>query len=232
MASLVKLTLRLGVVVTTLLLTTIAARTETHYKPHISLGGHAGLAMSRISFSPEVPQTWILGPELGAQIRYAEEKIVGVMAELNITGRGWKESFEDNPDLKYSRSLYYLTLPIMTHVNFGNPRAKCFFNIGPEFGLMVASHTASNFDYKNPGDLLPSTRRFNQMSMKISNRFDYGITAGVGGEYYLEPKQSVYLEARFYFGLGNIYPATKADEFSASRSMSLTFNVGYNFRIY
>lgn len=207
-------------------------KAETHYKPHISVGAHAGVGISRMSFSPSVPQSWLVGPQFGGQIRYAEEKIVGVMAELNVAGRGWKETFEDNPGLSYSRSLYYITLPIMTHVNFGTTRAKCFFNIGPEFGVMFASHTASNFDYKNPGDLLPGTRRVNQMSMKVSNYFDYGITAGLGGEYYLKPKQAVYLEARFYFGLGNIFPSTKADEFSASRSMALTFNVGYNFRIY
>lgn len=204
---------------------------ETHYKAHISLGAHAGATMSRISFSPEVPQSWMPGPIIGIHARYAEEKIVGVMAEFNVLSRGWKENFEDNADLKYSRSLYYFSIPIMTHINFGSPRMKCFFNLGPEFGLMFANHISSNFDYQNASGVIEPTRRVNQMKMKIANSFDYGITAGVGGEYYLTPRKSIYLEARFYFGLGNIYSATKADEFSASRSMSLEFTAGYTFRL-
>lgn len=208
-----------------------AAHGETHYKAHISVGAHAGATMSRISFSPEVPQSWIGGPVVGVHARYAEEKIVGVMAEFNILSRGWRETFDDNPGLKYSRSLYYVTIPIMTHINFGPPRMKCFFNLGPEFGIMFADQISSNFDYKNAASVITGARRVNQMSMSIANYFDYGITAGVGGEYYLAPRKSIYLEARFYFGLGNIFKATKADEFSASRSMSLEFTAGYTFRL-
>ena len=205
-------------------------KAETHYKAHISVGGHAGMAMSRMSFSPEVPQSWQLGPTFGVQVRYAEEKLVGVMAELNFVNRGWKENF-DNSELNYSRSLSYICLPIMTHINFGSPRFKCFVNLGPEFGLMIANSISSNFDYRNPGVLLPSTRRVNQMSADIKNKFDYGITAGLGAEMYLNPRNSVYIEGRFYYGLGNIYPSSKADEFSASRSMTITVTAGYNFRI-
>ena len=67
--------------------------------------------------------------------------------------------------------------------------------------------------------------------MDISSRFDYGITAGVGCEYYLSPRRSITLEARYYFGLGNIFPSSKADTFSASRSTSIEISVGYNFRL-
>ena len=44
-------------------------------------------------------------------------------------------------------------------------------------------------------------------------------------------RHSVLVEGRFYYGLGNIYPASKADTFSASRNMSLEITLGYNFRI-
>lgn len=219
----------------TLVIAVVAAvlpsKAETHYKPHISVGAHGGMAMSRMSFAPEVPQSWNFGPTAGVQVRYAEEKLVGVLAELNYTSRGWKENFEENPELSYSRTLSYLTLPIMTHIAFGPPRAKFFFNLGPELGLLIGDKISANFAYKNASSLLPPTRRVNQMAMEISNRFDYGITAGLGFEYYLSPRQSVYLEARFYYGLGSIFPTSKSDEFSASRSMTLSATVGYNFRV-
>ncbi len=211
----------------------IAAPTlaETHYRPHVYVGAHGGVALSRMSFSPSVPQAWNMGTLIGAHIRYAEERLVGVMAEINFVQRGWKETFEDTPELQYTRTLNYIAVPILTHIRFGSPRVKCFFNLGPEFSFMIGNSISANFDYVNPGTLLPSTRRFHQMSMDIKNRFDYGITAGLGGEFYINPRNSVSLEARFYYGLGNIFPSAKADEFSASRTMSLGITAGYNFRL-
>lgn len=206
-------------------------RAETHYRPHISVGAHAGVAMSKVSFTPEVPQSWYMGPTGGVQIRYAEEKLVGVLAELNFVSRGWKETFEDNPGLSYSRSMFYVSLPIMTHITFGSPRLKCFVNLGPEIGYMVSNSIKSNFDYTKTAGIIDPSRRVNQMSMEITGKFDYGICAGVGGEYYVNPRNSVYLEARFYYGLGNIFPSSKSDEFAGSRSMTLSVTAGYNFRI-
>ena len=69
------------------------------------------------------------------------------------------------------------------------------------------------------------------MTMDIKNKFDYGITAGAGIELYLRPRHSIVLEARYYFGLGNIFPSTKADYFSASRASAIQVTLGYNFRL-
>jgi len=210
---------------------TMGTTAQTLYKAHVSVGGHGGVALSRMSFSPEVPQSWIMGPSIGIHARYAEERIVGIAAEVNFVQRGWKEQFKEDPALSYSRTLTYITLPIMTHINFGPDRFRFFFNLGPEFGLMIGNSISSNFDYQNPGDLLPATRRYHQMSMKIKNHFDYGITAGFGMEYYVNPRNSIHVEARFYYGLGNIFPSSKSDEFGASRSMSLGVTAGYSFRL-
>lgn len=209
----------------------LTARSETHYRPHVWVGGHGGVGLSRISFSPSVDQSWLMAPTIGVHARYAEEKLFGIVGELNFSQRGWKENFKDNPGLEYSRTLTYISLPVMTHISFGSPRCKGFVNLGPEISYMVSDKISSNFDFANAADILPSTRRINQMTMKIKNRFDYGITAGIGGEFYINPRNSVTLECRFYYGLGNIYPASKADEFGASRPMTLGITAGYNFRL-
>lgn len=206
---------------------------ESHYKPHISIGGRAGMTMSMMSFSPSVKQKWLDGTAGAVTFRYTEEKIFGLIAELGWAQRGWTENFEDSP-CQYSRSLTYLQLPILTHIYFGKPRFKCFINLGPEFAYMIADNISSNFDYRDPlhADGFPAKARMTeQMSMEISNKFDYGITAGVGVEFYITPRNSVTLEGRFYYGLGNIYPAAKADTFSASRNTSIEVTLGYNFRI-
>ncbi len=205
---------------------------ESRYRAHISVGGHAGWAMSQMSFSPSVSQKWHNGITIGATFRYQEEKLFGLIGELNFVQRGWVENIKGHPEMSYKRTLNYLTLPIMTHISFGSRRFKGFVNLGPEVGVMLSDNISSNFDYRHPYDAdVPSNRQTEQMWADISSRLDYGITAGLGGEYYLTPRQSVTLEVRFYYGLGNIYPSAKADTFSASRSMTLAATLGYNFRL-
>lgn len=207
---------------------------EDHYVPHISVGFHGGMDVSRVTFSPSILQKWQPGTTFGISARYAEEKLVGIVAEVNYTQRGWKEDFEESP-LDYSRTLHYFTVPVMTHVYFGPPRCKCFFNLGPEFGFMTGQETSANFDIHNPyGDENWPTdpRNIVQLTKEVKNRFDYGICAGVGCEYWVRPRHSIYIELRYYYGLGNIFPSTKADTFGASRNMTLGATLGYNFRLY
>lgn len=206
---------------------------ETHYKPRISLGGRAGVSMGRVSFSPSVKQGWNMATNGAVTFRYTEEKLFGLIAELGWVQRGWKEDFEEAP-LTYNRTLTYIQLPVLTHIYFGSRRVKAFINLGPQICYLISDNISSNFDYTNPfaAEGFPSRNRMvEQMTMKVKNKFDYGICASVGGEFFIAPRHSVLLEARYYFGLGNIYPAQKADTFSASRNMSLEFSLGYFFRL-
>lgn len=209
------------------------ASAETHYKSHISVGAHGGMTLTRADFNPSVPQKWGNGITAGVSFRYAEEKLVGILGELNIVQRGWSENFEDSP-LSYSRTATYLSLPVMTHINFGWKRCRIFFNLGPEFSYMISESTSSDFDYSNPtaAEGWPERDRMTeQLDTAIRHKFDYGITAGLGVEYWITPRNSVYLEGRFYYGLGNIFPSSKADTFDASRLMNLAVTFGYNFRL-
>lgn len=210
----------------------LGATAETHYKSHVAIGGHAGMSMSRMSFSPSVPQGWLTTPNVGVQVSYAEEKLVGLLAELNFTQSGWKETFDDNPGLSYKRTLSYLELPVMTHITVGTKRVKWIFNLGPQIGYMLSNSASANFDYSKPAASgIEATRHCEQMSMPVKNRFDYGICAGTGVEIWLQPRHSIYIEGRFYYGLNSIFGSSKSDVFSASRPMSLAFTAGYNFRL-
>lgn len=228
--------MRRGFLIALLLLfvTIFSGVAQTHYVPHVSVGGHAGATLSEMAFSPSVRQKFVPGFTFGGSFRYAEERHVGLLAEFNFSSRGWAESFDKGYNFKYERRLTYVEVPIMTHIFFGSPKYKCFINLGPEIGMMLASNISSNFDYKNPGAVpgFPTANRMTaQMDMEVKNRFDYGITAGVGGELMLDKKQSVTIEARYYFGLGNIYPSSKKDTFSASRGTSILLTLGYFFRL-
>jgi hypothetical protein len=209
-----------------------AAKAQRHYPPHVHVGVHGGVSLSKQSFYPSVKESMLQGMNFGVSFRYAEERHVGLLAELNVEQRGWKENFEEYP-FNFQRRLTYLELPIMTHIFFGSRTFKGFFNLGPEIGYMIGDNATANFDYRNTASVsgLPSNRQYEQMSMDISNRLDYGITAGAGIELIIRKRHSVTLEARYYYGLGNIYPSSKKDTFSASRGSSIQVTLGYLFRL-
>ncbi|MDE6464624.1 MAG: PorT family protein [Muribaculaceae bacterium] len=205
---------------------------ETHYRPHISIGGRAGLSMASMSFSPSVKQTWNMGTAGAVTFRYTEEKLFGVIAELGWVQCGWKEKYEDLP-FSYSRQTTYLTLPVLTHIYFGSRRFKTFVNLGPSVSLLLGNTISANFDYRNPQTVpdYPRNRQTEHLWADITGKFDYGICAGLGFEFYMAPRHSAVVEARFYYGLGNIFPSSKADTFGASRNMNLEITLGYNFRL-
>lgn len=221
------------VLLLTVFLGIMGAKAQTHYIPHVWVGGHAGMTMSEMSFSPSVRQSMVQGMTAGLSFRYAEERHVGLIAELNISQRGWKEDFEGAP-FSYSRRLTYMELPVLTHIFFGSPKFKGFFNLGPVVGYMIGDNIKSDFDYAHP-DQVPgfplSNRSTEQMAMEIKNKFDYGITAGAGCEFVVKRRHAFTLEVRYYFGLGNIYPSSKKDTFSASRGTSIMVTLGYMFRL-
>lgn len=211
----------------------LLATAQTHYEGTIAVGGKAGASLSRVNFNPSVEQTMLPGMTAGVMFRYVEEKNFGLIAELNLTQRGWKENFEES-DYRYSHRFSYLELPIMTHIFFGNQRVKGFFNLGPELNVMLSNGINSNFSYEEADGLdyfIDDTRHIEQMTMKVNNRFDYGICGGAGMEINLNPKHSLLLEGRFYYGLTDVFPNHKTDIFSSSNSMSITVTLGYFYRL-
>lgn len=211
----------------------MSLRAQTHYEGSISIGGKAGATLSRTQFNPSVPQSFLPGMMMGATFRYIEERHFGLILELNVEQRGWKELYEGT-DFRYQRRFTYVQLPMLTHIFFGNERFKGFFNAGPELGYMIAHSTNSNFDYPNFADIegFPTINRHNeQLNLDIHSRFDYGISAGLGMEVGLARRHSIALEGRFYYGLRDVFSNHKKDPFSGSSGMSIMITLGYNYQI-
>lgn len=211
----------------------IGTKAQTHYVSHVWIGAQGGMTMSQVTFSPSVRESFVNGFTGGVSFRYAEERHVGIQAELNVTQRGWKEDFEEHP-FAYQRQLTYVEVPVMTHIFFGSRKVKCFFNLGPVLSYMIGENITADFDYNNPlvvPDFPVANRSIEQLSMAVKNKFDYGITGGVGVEFVVKKRHCLSLEGRYYFGLGNIYPASKKDVFGASRNTSISVTLGYKLRI-
>lgn len=208
-------------------------RAQRQYEPHFAVGAKGGATFSQMAFTPGIEQKLVQGLTAGVAVRYTEENFFGLIGEINVEQRGWSENFEGT-DFKYSRKLTYVQIPLLTHIYFGGERIKGFVNLGPSVGFMIADNISANFNYRDPASVegFPITNRHvNQMKMEVKNKVDYGITAGLGMEVKIGRRNSILLEGRYYYGLGNIYPSSKSDEFSASRGTSIVATLGYYFHI-
>lgn len=209
-----------------------AAGAQTHYSSNVSIGVKGGVDASHVFFNPGVKQKLPIGATAGIQFRYIEESHFGLIAELNFSQKGWKEDYEEAP-LSYRRTINYLEIPVMAHVYFGR-RGRFFFNVGPQVGFKISDSVSSNFDYANAGsvpDYPYKNRTHDQLTLPIDHKVDFGISAGIGGEFSITRRHAVNLEARFNYGIGNIFSAGRQDPFRASNSMCVSVTAGYWFRI-
>ena len=96
----------------------------------------------------------------------------------------------------------YLELPFLTHIYFGSERVRCFFNLGPQIGLLTGESTDENLNGATPN------KTNDQHTMAIERRFAWGLCGGPG----VELRTSVgyfQLEGRYYYSLGaSTAPAT------------------------
>ena len=210
----------------------LGCRAQKHYKSELYVGGKAGVNLSYVFFNPSIPQSWPVNPMMGAMFRYVEEKNFGLIAELNWVRRGWAENFEGLP-FRYRRNVDFINIPVLAHIYFGRQK-KFFVNLGPDVSFCLGESTQSNF---NPEEItsIPDfplrNRRNEQLTEKVSQKIDFGVSAGLGFEYFINPKNALNFEARYYFGLGNLLPSGRQDTFRASNMMTIAMTFGYWFKL-
>lgn len=228
----VTILMRLAVIVLCGVIFAQQASAQAHYNSKFAVGGKAGITLSKMSFTPDVKQSMIMGNVFGVSVRYWEERNFGLIAELNFEQRGWKEDFEDAP-FSFERRLNYIQLPLLTNIFFGGRNINGFVNLGPEIGYMIGTSYSANFDVNNIDGIegFPDDRQTDQLRMEPTNKFDYGITAGAGVEFIIKRRHRINLEGRYYFGIGNIFPDDRRDTFSASRGSSIIITLGYSYRV-
>lgn len=205
---------------------------QDHFSSRIHIGARGGVTFSEVLFQPAITETFGMGYTGGVMFRYSEENHFGLIAEVNFVQRGWKEDFE-TLTYSYQRKLDYIEVPVMSHIYFGR-RGRFFINAGPEIAYYLGDHISSNFDINNTADLPgfnDKNRATEQLSMKVKQKLDYGIVAGLGGEFCINPRHSMILEARVYYGIGNVMPAGRQDPFGTSNQLSLSLTAGYWFRV-
>ena len=218
------------------------------HRNDFSIGINGGYILSNVDFTPKVNQGYYGGMTAGLTLRYVCEKyfstICSIYAEINYAKIGWKEDIVDINDApvinqytgmaeEYKRSISYIQIPIFAHLAWGREEKgfQFFFQAGPQIGFYMSESTESNFEFdeRNTDDRVSSVVA--QDTMEVENKFDYGIAAGLGLEYSHPKIGHFLLEARYYYGLGNLYGDSKKDYFGTSRFGNIIFKVTYLFDI-
>ena len=179
------------------------------YRNSLSIGGNTGYILSNVGFDPKVSQSLHSGITAGLSVRYVCEK--------------------------YSRTLNYLQIPVFAHLAWGREQNgfNFFVQAGPQIGILLNETLISNYD--TPNLLNDGTGRSNtivkQESMPVEKKFDYGIAAGLGAEWSIRRIGHILLEARYYYGLGNIYGNSKKDFFGKSNNSNIIIKLTYLYDI-
>ena len=206
---------------------------------NIAVGVSAGVAMNTIGFDPTVKQSQHMAPTLGLVARFTSEKyfntLCALQLELNYTQLGWKEKVLDSnseplPD-KYSRHQHYLQLPLLARLGWGKEQGGLmgYFLAGPQFGyFLTESSEQSLFTLDAYGKPNRPNGLSAQYDMPIENKFDYGITAGAGIEWSTKIGRFAF-EARYYYGLSDIYKNSKKDVFGRSNNNTIVLKAVYLF---
>lgn len=223
------------------------------YRNRFSVGVGGGYLLNTVGFQPKVPQSMHGGLFAGITGRYTTEKyfttLCAIQAELNIARTGWKQKIqnyygqpvvnpETNVEERYQRNLTYVQLPLMAHLSWGYEQRglNFFINLGPQIGFLIGDAADKNyttpFTKENFPDLFSNSNgRISQVTeqetMKVENKFDYGIVLGLGLEGHVKRIGRFDLEARYYYGLGNLYGDSKRDFFAKSNHGMIFIKLSY-----
>jgi hypothetical protein len=216
------------------------------HRNDLAIGVNGGYMLSNVGFVPKVNQTFHGGYTGGLSLRYVCEKyfnsICSIYAELNYAQMGWKEDIldrEDQPVINeetqqaesFSRTLNYVQLPIFARLGWGREQkgVQFFFQAGPQLGYYLSDKVTKNFELDKRNSWKRANDEVHQDTMAVENKLDYGIAAGIGMEYSFPKLGHLMLEARYYYGLGNIYKDTKRDYFGKSNNSSIIVKLTYLF---
>lgn len=178
--------------------------------PEYAIGIRGGTSWSMMWFTPSVKQPTIpMTFHAGTQFRFISEKYFGLKIEINYAQRGFK-------DKDGHRRFDYIELPLMTHITFGQKLFRFFIDLGPEVSYLLKDN--------------PINVNSIQHSYSIKNKFDYSILGGLGFEF--NTKYGIYtIDARYRFGLNNVFGNSATEHFRSSTNQNITLSLAYLFPI-
>ena len=140
------------------------------------------------------------------------------------------------PD-SYTRKINYIQLPILANLGLGNEYKglKGFLLAGPQISYAIADHEERSSTWTTTttnGQETPdrSNNVYAQYGKALDHKIDYGITAGLGIELTTGIGHFI-VDARYYYGLSDLFGNAKKDPFSRSANGAIMAKVTYLINI-
>jgi hypothetical protein len=189
---------------------------QKHTQSILSFGVKQGITLSKINFEPFVSQPLYMGYTGGVAIKYLSENHAGIQGEFNYSQRGWEEKLDSGK--VYKRRLNYLEVPILTHFTIGSAKTKAMINVGPNLSFFQSE--------KEEMSALESYDIKKYYQRKLDKHFELGLNAGIG---ILQetPIGEFQIEARFHFGLQNIFVTDTNTDMAQSQNLFYGITLTY-----
>jgi hypothetical protein len=166
----------------------------------------------------------------GINFEYLINEKLSLKLELNYERKSQKadntlEIFDNNGSSKVytftSKKNYdYMVLPIMMKYSFSNINSF-YINGGPFIGYLLKSNITNdleNIDGLNNGPF---------ETTKYNNKTDFGISIGLGKNFEIKEKNSIFIEIRENLGLSNTSKNTGMEN-GTVKTNSLNLIIGYS----
>ena len=217
------------------------AQTRAKFEQEVAVGVVSGMNMSQVRFLHNDLTSenqigdikWRHGATIGVAGRYIAQKHFGIQLEVNYLQGGWKDKFQETATAngisfagaETDGKLDYMSIPLLAHIYFGN-KARFFVNVGPKIGFLMKCEreyefTEEQFELINSTN--PNDPRINDSIEE--KKTDYGICIGGGFEWHAK-HIDLFAEARWTYGLQDVYPHDKKDVFQRTNNQNISLCVG------
>lgn len=218
------------------------SQTRSKFEEEVSVGVQGGLNLSQVRFMHnDVTYAnnlgdlgWKKGGAVGASVRFIAQKHFGLQLEADYLQSGWYEKWNDPTTINgvefegadLERTINYMSVPLLAHIYFGE-KNRLFFNFGPKIGFLLGTKSKNN---QLSGEQISALCQNNANDPRINNlvqekKTDYGLCASAGYELHLS-KCSVLAEARWGYGLQDVFEHSRNAVFQRSNNQMFTFTLG------
>ncbi len=210
----------------------IQAQEKTPFSRDIHLGVKGSAIASKYEFIPSVTQSLYIGGGAGVFSRFDIERGASIQLELNYTLTGWKERYDERPDLGYERSIHSINLPLLTHLYLSFKQdIRIFLNLGPVIGYNFAEHSELRDNIDAQGNSSFTTFAKYRHETEIQRKFFWGLCGGPGLSIPFADRHRLELETRYTFGLGDIWSNKRQDPYGNSAERRYSVSINYSYRL-
>lgn len=173
------------------------------------IGIRGGVGGGSIALSPfEETKSTFGVPEFGISILYkGKGKYVdGLEANINYATSEYRWLAKAKSDSSYTRKINAIEIPIMWHARYDmdKERFSVFINLGPYISYDLSSSESWAGNDTEGSAWQNRTQKYTYDPL-IDNRIGYGIIGGGGVSYLIGGRILLSVEARYRFGLSDVY---------------------------